>query len=177
MEIMSRGGNSLLSKNFIGLEPDTIYRFGNKVENLIKDIYKDFKKVNCTATLENGIFTVTSNTTSDCGIGKGFSDLLKLNKTYTIGYKLKINTSESTCKERIMICKNGGWYPVLYGLTKEITSDGTEWIDIKIKFTNTELTSTNILLGINGFKDVTFYIKEIFLVEGDYTNKKLPDIF
>lgn len=174
---MARGGNSYLSNNFIGLEVGQIYKFDNKVKNLIKSIYSSFTKISCGITLTDNIFTITSTTTSDCGLGNTSTDILEIGKTYTIGYKLKINSSLSSnnvCRERIMICNKGSWYPSYYGINKNVVSDGTEWIDIRYVFTNTNLTSINLLLGTSGYMGANYYIKEPFLVEGDYTNKKLP---
>ena len=63
-----------------------------------------------------------------------------------------------------------------YNLAQSVKSDGSEWLDIMFKIYNTKLIGgLRILFGTTGYKGGSYYIKEPFLVEGDYTNKKLPN--
>ena len=56
----------------------------------------------------------------------------------------------------------------------DIASNG-QWIEIKQSFIATQ-ENYRFVFGIKkDTTDITFYLKDMFLVEGDYTSKKLPD--
>ena len=113
-----------------------------KVENLIKNIYSNSSVANATKTYDsvNKIWTLTPSNASDTGIViDTLNNKIKLNETYTVGYKLKIDSSSSTtgvCNKRIMVCEYRT-FSVKYGISGSVTSDGNNWIDIRIKINNT----------------------------------------
>ena len=174
---------SIWRQNVDGLYIKEVRTDGNngKVENLIKDIYSNSSVANATKTYDsvNKIWTLTPSNASDTGIViDTLNNKIKLNETYTVGYKLKIDSSSSTtgvCNKRIMVCEYRT-FSVKYGVSGSVTSDGNNWIDIRITINNTKLDGgVRILFGTNGYKGGSYYIKEPFLIQGDYTNKKLPD--
>ena len=171
MEIMARGGNSY--PNFIGLEVGKLYKFGDKVENLIDFNVNNISSVRCSYLYDNNIkqYTlITSGTNGNAGLYKDYTKICKLGKIYTIGYKIKADNSATA----ILLLDNYNAWTNVKVFNYDIANNG-QWIEIKQSFIATQ-ENYRFVFGIKkDTTDITFYLKDMFLVEGDYTNKKLPN--
>ena len=131
------------------IKPDTS-------ENLIKNI--------------NTPKTFTFGSSAFLGVQKDYTGLLKINKTYTIGFKIK---AENTINANFRICNINTWTSVHSNMQK-VEPNG-DYVDVRYKFISS-LEDCRVALGAyNYIKGETFSIKDMFLIQGDYTNKKLPD--
>lgn len=125
-------------------------------ENLIKDI--------------NTPKTFTFGSNAFLGVQKDYTGLLKINKTYTIGFKIK---AENAINANFRICKINTWTSVHSNMQK-VEPNG-DYVDVRYTFISS-LEDCRVALGAyNYIKGETFSIKDMFLIQGDYTNKKLPD--
>ena len=159
--------------DFIGLEVGKLYKFGDKVENLIEFNVNDISSVRCSYSYNNNIkqYTlITSGTNGNAGLYKDYTKICKLGKIYTIGYKIKADNSATA----ILLLDNYNAWTNVKVFNYDITSNG-RWIEIKQSFIATQ-ENYRFVFGIKkDTTNITFYLKDMFLVEGDYTNKKIPD--
>lgn len=142
-----------------------LYKFGDKVENLIKDIRKE----NITG---EEITVQVSNTGVNALVNKDYKNLTVIGKTYTLGFKIK---AENSIKAYLSVCKYGTW--TSYKNKVQQVAGGDTWYDIRMSFI-ADATDYRVVVGESGYTvGETVQLKEIYLIQGDYTNKKLPDIF
>ena len=65
-------------------------------------------------------------------------------------------------------------WTTIKSFTGTVTSN-KQWIEIKKSFVATK-ESYKFIFGVNNCsKADSFYLKDMFLIQGDYTNKKLPN--
>ena len=150
-----------------------LYKFGNEVENLIDLNEYKCNGVNSEYTYDYNLKQYTIKATVDnrnSGISKDCENVCELNKIYTIGYKIK---AESNIKYSILINEYKAWNTIKT-FASSIESNG-KWIEIKHSFTATKESYKFIFAAQNCAKGSIFYLKDMFLIQGDYTNKKLPD--
>ena len=134
MEIMTRGDNSY--PNFIGLEVGKLYKFGDKVENLIDFNVNNISSVRCSYSYNNNIkqYTlITSGTNGNAGLYKDYTKICKLGKIYTIGYKIKADNSATA----ILLLDNYNAWTNVKVFNYDIASNG-QWIEIKQSFIATQ---------------------------------------
>ena len=148
--------------DFIGLEVGKLYKFGNEVENLIKDIRPE--------NASGGNMSIKPSNTSVNAFNKDYKNITIIGKTYTLGFKIK---AKNSIKAYLSVCKYGTWSS--YKNKVQRVAGGDTWYDIRMSFI-ADATDYKVVVGESGYP-VGEYInlKEIFLIQGDYTNKKLPD--
>ena len=159
--------------DFIGLDIGKIYKFNNVIKNLI-----DLTKYSCKGANSNyeydynlkqyAITPIEDNKKS--GLLKDYEVVCEYGSVYTIGYKIK---APANITYVILLDYYNTWNNITT-FTDTITSNG-EWVEIKKSFV-AKKDSYRFIFGSNNYpKGSSFYVKDMFLIRGDYTNKKIPD--
>lgn len=103
------------------------------------------------------------------GVQKDYKGLLKAGKTYTIGFNIK---AQQNINANFRICNINTWASVQSKI--QAVEPNGNYVDVRYDFV-ASIEDCRVALGAYKYPvGETFYIKDLFLIEGDYTTKKLP---